>query len=169
MNWSEIETAKNRMNNPVWKEIYDSLLTCRRYLLESNPLEFLTLPVNGEPYLTKNITAIQQPWCENLTINDILDKNGNFKKPEEYLIGKRPVFYENSAIENALGEFIKQCQYLCGKTGVEWHRQIKPPISNMNAYGRIVHRKAKGCSNFYNLLSFHDKKDGWDGACCSME
>ena len=39
----------------------------------------------------------------------------------------------------------------------------------MNAYGQIVHRKAKGCSNLYKLLSFHDKKDGWDGACCSME
>ena len=49
MNWSNIDTAKNRMNNPVWKEIYDSSLTCRRNLLESDPLEFLTLPVNGEP------------------------------------------------------------------------------------------------------------------------
>ena len=60
-NWSEIETAKNRMNNPVWKEIYDSLLSCRKKLLKSDPLEFLTLPVNGEPYLTKNNTAMQQP------------------------------------------------------------------------------------------------------------
>ena len=48
-NWSEIVTAKNRMNNPIWKEIYDSLLTCRRNLLKSDPLLFLTLRVNGEP------------------------------------------------------------------------------------------------------------------------
>ena len=91
-NWSEIETAKNRMNNPVWKDIYDSLLTYRRNLLKSDPLEFLTLPVNGEPYVTKNITAIQQPWCKNLSFNDILDKNGSLKKPEDYSVGKRPVF-----------------------------------------------------------------------------
>ena len=50
---------------------------------------------------------MQQAWCENLTFNDILDENGNFKKIEEYPLGKRPVFYENSAIENALEEFIK--------------------------------------------------------------
>ena len=92
MNWSDIETAKNKMTNPALKEIYDSLLTCRQNLLKSDPLEFLTLPVNGEPYLTKNSTAMQQPWCENLTINDILDKNGNLKKTEEYPVGKRPVF-----------------------------------------------------------------------------
>ena len=78
--WSEIETAKTRMDNPIWKEIYDSLLTCRKKLLRSNPLEFLTLPVNGEPYITKNNTAIQQPWCINLTINDILNADGTFKK-----------------------------------------------------------------------------------------
>ena len=40
---------------------------------------------------------------------------------------------------------------------------------NFNAYGRIVHRKAKGCSNFYKLLSFEDKKDGWEAACRGME
>ena len=39
----------------------------------------------------------------------------------------------------------------------------------MNAYGGIVHKKAKDCSNFYKLLSFHDKNYGCDGACCSME
>ena len=57
-NWMDIETAKNKMTNPVWKEIYDSLLTCRRNLLKSNPLEFLTLPVNREPYLRKNSTLV---------------------------------------------------------------------------------------------------------------
>ena len=77
-NWSEIKTAKSRMDNPIWKEIYDSLLTCRKNLLRSNPLAFLTLPVNGESYITKNNAAIQQPWYVNLTINDILNVDGNF-------------------------------------------------------------------------------------------
>ena len=79
-NWSEIETAKSRMNNPVWREIHDALLAYRKSLLNTNPLEFLTLPVNGEPYITKNNTAIQQPWCINLTINDILNEDGNLEK-----------------------------------------------------------------------------------------
>ena len=57
------------------------------------PLEYLTLRVNGEPYLAKNYTAIQQPWCENLTLNDILDKTGDFIKAEEYPMGQRPVFF----------------------------------------------------------------------------
>ena len=91
-NWSEIETAKSRMNNPIWKEIYDALLTCRKNLLKANPLELLTLLVNGEPYITKNNTSIQQPWCVNLTINDILNVDGNLKKIEEYPPGKKPVF-----------------------------------------------------------------------------
>ena len=30
--------------------------------------------------MAKNNTAIHQPWCENLTINDILDENCDLKK-----------------------------------------------------------------------------------------
>ena len=48
-------------------------------------------------------------------------------------------------------------------------RYIKPPISNFNIYGRIVHKKAKGCSYFYKLLSVHDKSYGWEASCCCME
>ena len=40
---------------------------------------------------------------------------------------------------------------------------------NFNAYGRIVHKKVKGCSTFYKLLNFEDKKDGWDKVCRGME
>ena len=79
-NWSKIEIAKNMMSNLVWKEIYDSLLSCRTNLLMSNPLEFFTLPVNEDPYITKNNDEIQQPRCVNLIINDILNVDGNLKK-----------------------------------------------------------------------------------------
>ena len=57
-----------------------ALLACRKNLVKASPPEYLFLPVNGEPYITKNNIAIQQPWCENLMINDILDFNGRFKK-----------------------------------------------------------------------------------------
>ena len=79
-NWSKIEMARSKMDNLVWKEIYGALLACRKNLVKASPPEYLFLPVNGEPYITKNNIAIQQPWCENLMINDILDFNGRFKK-----------------------------------------------------------------------------------------
>ena len=33
----------------------------------------------------------------------------------------------------------------------------------------MIHKKARGCSNFYMLLSFEDKKDGWDSACMERD
>ena len=63
-NWVDIETVRTKLTNPVWKEIYDSLLLCRRNLLGTNPLEYLALPVYGEPTFTKGKTAILQPWCK---------------------------------------------------------------------------------------------------------
>ena len=39
----------------------------------------------------------------------------------------------------------------------------------MNAYGRIIPKKAKICLNFYKLLSFNNKKESWDSASRSIE
>ena len=93
-NWSKIEFIRNRMDNPVWKEVYGSLLACRKNLIKASPPEFFTLPVNGEPYITKNNITIQQPWCKYLTIYDILGTDGNFKTIDDYPPGKRPVFLQ---------------------------------------------------------------------------
>ena len=38
-----------------------------------------------------------------------------------------------------------------------------------NIYGRIVHKKAKGCAHFYKMLCAQDRKDGWKGPCNRME
>ena len=89
-NWVDIKIAKTKITNPGWKDIYDSLLVCRRNLLGINPLEYLTIPVNGESKFTKNNTAIQQPRCKNLTINDILDEDVEVKKAEDYPLTQRP-------------------------------------------------------------------------------
>ena len=48
-------------------------------------------------------------------------------------------------------------------------RDIKPSIGNYNIYGHIVHKKARGCSHFYKLLSAHDKNYSWDAPCIGME
>ena len=60
-------------------------------LSEGQPPEYSSLLVNGEPYIQKNI-AIQQPWCINLTINDILNSDGNFKKLKITLLEKGQFF-----------------------------------------------------------------------------
>ena len=91
------------------------------------------------------------------------------KKTEDYPLKKRPVFYENTAIENALGDFTSSCQYTCGRTREGCLRVIGAEIGNFNAYGRIVHKKEKGCSTFYKLLDYESKKDGWDNASRGME
>ena len=36
-NWSDIETARNRMNNPVWKEIYDSFIDLQEKFVKVQP------------------------------------------------------------------------------------------------------------------------------------
>ena len=138
------------MDNPVWKEVYSSLLACRKNLIKASPPEFLTLPVNGEPYITKNNIAIQQPWCEHLTINDILGTDGNLKKIGDYPPWKRPVFYKNIAIENALRDHMTSCQNLCGKKREGCLRVIETQIENMNAYGRMVNKKVRGAKIFTN-------------------
>ena len=48
---------------------------------------------------------------------------------------KGQCFFLISAFENAIGEFISQSQYVCGRTRVECFRDIEPPVSNFNAYG----------------------------------
>ena len=60
-NWSEIKLTKIKMDNLVWKEVYGSLLACRKNLVKASLQEYLSLPVNGEPYITKNNIAVQQP------------------------------------------------------------------------------------------------------------
>ena len=52
---------------------------------------------------------------------------------------------------------------------MECIRKIKPNIGVFNIYGRIVHKRAKGCSYFYELLSANDKQDGWESPCNRME
>ena len=91
-NWSDIEFTKNKMDNLEWKEIYGSLLACRKNLVKASPSEYLFLPVNGEPYITKNNIDLQQPWCVNLSLNNILNSKGKFKKMKSTPLEKDQFF-----------------------------------------------------------------------------
>ena len=55
-----VTKAKNKSKNLLWKEIYGAILACRLNILEISPAEYLTVSLNGEPLITKNMTAIQQ-------------------------------------------------------------------------------------------------------------
>ena len=74
--WMTLEMARSGSSNLVWKKIYGALLSCRNNVTKANPIDFLTLPVNGEPYTTKNNVAIQQDLCESHKIRDVLNKHG---------------------------------------------------------------------------------------------
>ena len=58
--------------------------------MKSNPIEYLTLPINGELYIIKNNVAIMQNWCSTHRIRDVLNRHGEFKKMEEYPLVEGP-------------------------------------------------------------------------------
>ena len=86
----------------VWKDIYDALLTWRRNIVHKYPNEFLSIPINGEMLITKNLNPINQPWCSRLMIKDILTHQGNWKNVEEYNDTQKPAFFELSALKLAI-------------------------------------------------------------------
>ena len=83
-NWNNLEHARNNMSNMVWRDIYDSLLTCRKNVVSIQPLEYLSIPINGEPSITINNTPVEQLWCRNLMIKDILNDTGDWKTTNDY-------------------------------------------------------------------------------------
>ena len=42
-----------------------------------------------------------------------------------------------------------------------WLTKIRRTIHLYNMYGRIVTKKSKGCSYYYDLLNINAKTDGW--------
>ena len=122
------------------------------------------MTVCGEPALTRNYTPIDQQWCKNHMIKDVLNSAGDWRMTSEYPLGQRPVFYELIALEKATRGNISEHLNKCGKAYLDCVREIKPIISNYNIYGRIVNKKVKGCSHFYKLLQMIRPMVGWHSA-----
>ena len=102
-------------------------------------------------------------------IKDVLNDQGDWKSVNDYIHRQRPVFYELTALKNAIGDYISEFKNKCERAYVDCIRDNKPVISNFNVYGWIVHKKAKGCSHFYKLLCAYDKNNGWAAPCNGME
>ena len=96
-----------------------------------------------------------------MMIEDILTHHGDWKVSENYNMLQKPAFFELSAIQNAIGDYIEEYKYRCLDNYMECIRGIKPSIGIYNIYGRIVHKKAKGCSHFYKTLAHMTKKMDW--------
>ena len=82
---------------------------------------------------------------------------------------QKPASFELNALKLAIDNYISEYKYRCGNDYSECIRNITPGIGVYNIYGRIVHKRAKGCSYFYELLSINEKKDGWASPCIKME
>ena len=81
-------------------------MICRRNVVYSQPTENLSVPVNRELSLAKKIISVNQLWCRTLMIKDILNDLGDWKSVNDYIHGQQPVFYELTALKNALGDYI---------------------------------------------------------------
>ena len=97
--------AKEKTNNLFWKDIYTSLLQCRDSVLVTHPEESVTLPINGEPQITKNKYPINQSWCKYETLNILLDRFGKMKEIEDFLGPKKPMLFEYLDLKKTLGNF----------------------------------------------------------------
>ena len=134
-NLENLTKARNLTRNKVWRDIYDSLITCRKNVLFRHPSEYLSIPINGEPLITANKTSINQLWCEQMMIKDILSYQGDLKEIKDYNMVQRPAFFELSAIHNAIGEYIEEYKYRYMDNYMECIKGIKPCIGIFNIYG----------------------------------
>ena len=100
---------------------------------------------------------------------NLLKNDGDLKTDEFFPTGQKPISFELAALKNAIKTKVEQFGNNCGINYEKCLVGIKPKISNYNIYGRIVFKRAKGCSYFYKLLCVNNKSDGWENPCKSME
>ena len=83
-------------------------LTCRKNFTFQHPNEFLSIPINGEQLITKNFRPVNQPWCLHMMIKDILTHHGDWKEIDDYNTIQKPAFFELSAIQNTISDYIEE-------------------------------------------------------------
>ena len=109
-NMDELIKVKNMIKNMVWKDIYDSP-TCRKNIIFQHPKEFFSIPINWKYLITKNFSPVNQPWCTNMMIKDILTHHGDWKEVKDYTTIQKPAFFELSALKCAISDYIEEYKY----------------------------------------------------------
>ena len=94
-------------------------------------------------------------------INILLNANGKVKGIDEFYRQKKPVGFELHELKKTLSNFLGS--FLCDGRGLEggWLAKIRKSLELYNLYGRMITKKPKGCSYYYNILNANTKKDGW--------
>ena len=71
-----IKKALKNMKNPIMKEIYISLLNCKRKIIQIEPTSALFLPLFGEERVTKNNLPTYCEWAIGSRVIDIITSDG---------------------------------------------------------------------------------------------
>ena len=126
--YDDLVKAKTMCKNSFWKDIYASLLLCRRNVFNIHLEEFITLPINGEPQIPKNNIAISQDWCKHETIDVILNANGKFKEIAQFYGIKKPIDFELNELERTFNNFLGS--FLCDGRGLEdgWLSKVRETL-----------------------------------------
>ena len=64
----------------LWKNVYKQFKISTDNYLKMYPEEFIYLPLYGQQEITANLTSINQPWCKNIVIVDIMNENLDFRE-----------------------------------------------------------------------------------------
>ena len=91
-------------------------------------------------------------------LNINLDANGKIKDWDKFTGTKRPLSFEMEEIKKTLTDYVESASGKGQGHESGWLTKIRRTVHHYNLYGRIVTKKSKGCSYFYELLNLNAKK-----------
>ena len=93
-------------------------------------------------------------------LNILLNYNGSLKNVGTFL-DKKTVYFEFSELKRTLKNYLESAFGEERGLNGGWLVKIRQKIGTFNLYGRIITKKARGCSYFYELSTANAKSDGW--------
>ena len=140
------------------KEIYISLLNCKKKIIEMEPTSALFLPLFGEERVTQNNLPAYCEWAMGSRAIDIITLDGELAPNDAFIkkAHRQPVFYQLQNIKNCL-----KTSFIDTYKAADL-RQTRGTCP-FNIYGRTVYKAKKGSSYYYTLLSYkHNKSLLWE-------
>ena len=103
------------------------------------PEEFLTIPVVGEPDITKNFSSVKQDWCNRLQLHKIHNNDYTLKEASLMLEGKHPLEVERNALKSAVEDNVNSLKIKAYGHNLGIGTQIiRPALKLFNIYEIIV-------------------------------